>query len=146
MYKKLLFFGIPLFFVFAMQAQDSPNKNLTSPPLWGPAGYSDVRYYYLPDVESYYDIYASQFVCNIDGEWLHRKRLLSPNKNYDLYLFDILLHYFYHKFYFITKDFHFLLKQNVAFKMCCSLRYITCNTISSLYNRENFLEAKHNIR
>lgn len=65
-------------------AQDK-NFDLVSPPSWGPVGYPDARYYYLPDVESYYDIYAEQFICNIDGGWLHRTRLPSPNRNYDLY-------------------------------------------------------------
>jgi hypothetical protein len=74
-----------IFISYALLSQDTLNKNLASPPPWGPAGYTDVRYYYLPDVESYYDIYAAQFVCNIDGEWLHRMRLPSPNRNYDLY-------------------------------------------------------------
>lgn len=69
----------------ALLAQDPAKNNLDSPPPWGPAGYIDVRYYYLPDVESYYDIYAEQFVCNIDGEWLHRNRLPSQYRNYDLY-------------------------------------------------------------
>jgi hypothetical protein len=36
-------------------------------------------------VESYYDIYAAQFVCYIEGEWIHRGRLPSPNRKYDLY-------------------------------------------------------------
>jgi hypothetical protein len=79
---KLSIFCIFLLFAFAIQAQ----SNLAPPPpAWGPAGYTDVRYYYLPDVESYYDIYASQFVCYINGEWLHKNRLSNPNKNYDLY-------------------------------------------------------------
>lgn len=82
---KLLIFGVFIFFTFAIQAQESLDYNLVPPPSWGPAGYTDVRYYYLPDVESYYDIYASQFVCYINGEWLHRNSLSSPNKNYDLY-------------------------------------------------------------
>ena len=82
---KLIIFSMLPFLAFALQAQNSANKNLAAPPPWGPVGYDDVRYYYLPDVESYYDIYAEQFVCNIDGGWLHRTRLLSPNRNYDLY-------------------------------------------------------------
>lgn len=81
---KFLILGVFLFFAFAMQAQNAMKKNLVPPP-WGPVGYTDVRYYYLPDVESYYDIYASQFVVNTNDEWLHKKRLPSPNKNYDLY-------------------------------------------------------------
>jgi len=69
----------------ALFGQDTLNKNIPSPPPWGPEGYENVRYYYLPDVEAYYDIYAEQFVCNYDGKWIHKTRLPSPNRNYDLY-------------------------------------------------------------
>ena len=74
-----------LFFAFTLHAQESENQTIYTPPPWGPEGYTDVRYYYLPDVEAYYDIQASQFICYIDGGWLHKSRLPWPNKNYDLY-------------------------------------------------------------
>jgi hypothetical protein len=81
---KLIFTGMAILIVSVLFAQDK-NLELVSPPSWGPAGYPDARYYYLPDVESYYDIYAEQFICNIDGGWLHRTRLPSPNRHYNLY-------------------------------------------------------------
>jgi hypothetical protein len=74
-----------MLFAGATKAQVSVNVSVGAPPLWGPAGYTDVRYYYLPDVESYYDIQAAQFICLVDGNWLHRTYLPSPYKNYDLY-------------------------------------------------------------
>ncbi len=40
----------------ATEAQVSINVNIGSPPLWGPTGYTHVQYYYLPDVEAYYDV------------------------------------------------------------------------------------------
>jgi hypothetical protein len=39
-----------------MHSQVSVNVNIGSPPLWGPSGYSNIDYYYLPDVQAYYDI------------------------------------------------------------------------------------------
>jgi hypothetical protein len=33
-----------------MHSQVSVNVNIGSPPLWGPSGYSNIDYYYLPDV------------------------------------------------------------------------------------------------
>lgn len=82
---KLILIGITIFLAYAIQAQDSVNQPVYTPPPWGPAGYTNVRYYYLPDVEAYYDLQAAQFVCNSDGEWLHKSRLPSQYKNYDLY-------------------------------------------------------------
>ena len=81
---KLIIIGMVLIFANEVQAQVSFSVNI-SPPSWGPVGYSDVRYYYLPDVESYYDIQASQFICFVDGGWVHRTNLPSRYKNYDLY-------------------------------------------------------------
>ena len=69
----------------ALQAQVSVNVNIGTPPLWGPVGYTEVRYYYLPDVESYYDIQASMFIIYVEGEWIHRTNLPSRYKSYDLY-------------------------------------------------------------
>jgi len=67
------------------QAQVSVNINLGSPPQWGPVGYSDVRYYYLPDVESYYDVQSSMFIYYGTGGWVHRASLPTRYRNYDLY-------------------------------------------------------------
>lgn len=85
---KFIFTCMVFFISYALIGQDTLNKNLPSPPPWGPAGYSNVRYYYLPDVESYYDIYAEKFVCNIEGKWLHRNRLPSQYRKYDFYMKD----------------------------------------------------------
>lgn len=68
-----------------MQAQVSVNVNLGSPPSWGPAGYSAVDYYYLPDVQSYYDIKARQFIYLGDGRWIRSRNLPTQYRNYDLY-------------------------------------------------------------
>ncbi len=77
---------IMLFFsAIAMQAQVAVNVNIGSPPPWGPVGYTEARYYYLPDVESYYDVHAAMFICFVEGDWVHRDHLPSRYKNYDLY-------------------------------------------------------------
>ena len=68
-----------------IQAQVSVNVNLGSPPSWGPAGYSAVDYYYLPDVQSYYDIKARQFIYLGDGRWVRSRNLPTQYRNYDLY-------------------------------------------------------------
>ncbi|MDP2114697.1 MAG: hypothetical protein Q8K69_11630, partial [Bacteroidota bacterium] len=45
----------------------------------------DVQYYYLPDVEAYYDVPSSQFIYLNGGTWVHRTYLPSRYRNYDLY-------------------------------------------------------------
>lgn len=56
-----------------------------TPPLWGPVGYNNVQYYYLPDVESYYDVYNSRFIYYEGGNWVHRRYLPVRYRRYDLY-------------------------------------------------------------
>ena len=59
---KLFVFGIMLLFAGSTQGQLSINVHIGTPPAWGPAGYNNVRYYYLPDVEAYYDVPSSMFI------------------------------------------------------------------------------------
>ena len=82
---KIIIIAAALFFTTAMQAQVSVSVHLPSPPMWGPAGYSGIQYYYLPDVESYYDIQTSMFIYYSGGAWIRRASLPSRYRNYDLY-------------------------------------------------------------
>ncbi len=82
---KLIAFGIALFLASATQAQISFSVHLGTPPQWGPEGYSGARYYYLPDVEAYYDVQTSRFIY-LDGRtWVHRTYLPARYRDYDLY-------------------------------------------------------------
>lgn len=67
----------------SMQAQVT--ITIGSPPLWGPVGYTEVHYYYLPDVEAYYDVQSSMFIYYNRGVWVHRAHLPYQYRNYDLY-------------------------------------------------------------
>ena len=69
----------------ATQAQVSINVNIGTPPAWGPAGYSQMEYYYLPDIEAYYDVRASQFIYFGGGKWVRTTYLPRQYRNYDLY-------------------------------------------------------------
>jgi len=82
---KLLVIGMLLLFAGSVQAQISVRVNLGTPPQWGPVGYTDVRYYYLPDVEAYYDIPSSMFVYYNGYTWVRRSSLPTRYRNYDLY-------------------------------------------------------------
>jgi hypothetical protein len=80
---KVLIFAMALFFAGSVQAQVT--INIGTPPLWGPAGYPEVRYYYLPDVEAFYDIQSSMFVYYGPGVWVRSAYLPARYKDYDLY-------------------------------------------------------------
>lgn len=67
------------------QAQVSVNVNLGAPPAWGPAGYSNIDYYFIPDVQSYYDIRNSQFIYYGNGKWIRSRNLPQKYRGYDLY-------------------------------------------------------------
>lgn len=82
---KLIIAGIVLFLGTNSNAQVSVNVNIGTPPAWGPAGYSNVDFYYIPDVEAYYDIRLSQFIYFDNGRWIHARYLPAPYRNYDLY-------------------------------------------------------------
>jgi hypothetical protein len=82
---KLIAAGIIFLISGSMHSQVSVNVNIGSPPAWGPVGYTNVDYYYLPDVEAYYDIRASQFIYFGGGRWIRASYLPGPYRNYDLY-------------------------------------------------------------
>ena len=82
---KLIAVGIIFLVSHASNAQISVNLNIGTAPAWGPSGYSNVDYYYLPDVEAYYDIRDSQFIYYGNGAWVRSRYLPRQYRNYDLY-------------------------------------------------------------
>ncbi len=83
--KKLVFAAMLFMSIFFAQAQVSINVNIGTPPSWGPQGYDDDRYYYLPDIDVYYDVNQSVFIYDNGGKWIREKRLPSRYRQYDLY-------------------------------------------------------------
>ena len=59
--------------------------NIGSQPEWGPVGYDNVSYYYLPDIDSYYDVNAHQYVYFDNNVWVRRPVLPPRYANYDVY-------------------------------------------------------------
>ena len=82
---KLVVVGLMLIFAGTAMGQISVNVHIGTPPSWGPAGYNSVKYYYLPDVEAYYDVQNSMFIYMVGNSWVHRSYLPARYKNYDLY-------------------------------------------------------------
>ena len=81
---KLLTLALILAFAGSAYGQFSINVRIGTPPSWGPAGYSGVRYYYLPDIETYYDVQNSSFIYLSGNRWIHSRNLPARYRNYDL--------------------------------------------------------------
>ena len=91
---KLFITGLLFIAAISSQAQVSVNVNIGtpnvkvnvgSPPEWGPVGYNAEQYYYLPDIEVYYDIRSSQYIYFGNGNWIRATQLPSRWRNYNLY-------------------------------------------------------------
>ncbi|QKJ63957.1 hypothetical protein [Flavobacterium sp. M31R6] len=100
---KLFIIAILFFTVSSTKAQVSVDVNIGTPnvnvhvgtpppppapapvPVWGPVGYDEVEYYYLPDIQVYYDIRLAQYIYFGNGKWIRSRYLPSHCRNYDLY-------------------------------------------------------------
>ncbi|RKR83924.1 hypothetical protein BDD43_4139 [Mucilaginibacter gracilis] len=70
---------------YTSYAQLSLSINIGTQPTWGPTGYDRADYYYLPDVESYYNVSSHQFIYLSNGRWIYSSALPTRYANYDLY-------------------------------------------------------------
>jgi hypothetical protein len=59
--------------------------NVGTQPIWGPTGYDHVEYYYLPDIEAYYNVPQARFYYFDGGRWIGRSRLPARYHDFDLY-------------------------------------------------------------
>ena len=59
--------------------------NIGSQPDWGPVGYSHADYYYMPDIDAYYDVSAHSYIYNNNGAWVRSGGLPPRYHNYDMY-------------------------------------------------------------
>lgn len=66
---------------------EEPEENATViVPAWAPpyADHAHIRYYYLPDIEVYYDVWDQEFVYLHDGVWNYSPSLPPMYAGYDL--------------------------------------------------------------
>ncbi|MBB6238728.1 hypothetical protein HDC90_003374 [Pedobacter sp. AK013] len=66
-------------------AQVSISVNIGAQPAWVPAGYENVNYYYLPEVQSYYCVPQRQFVYLSGNRWTRSRYLPARYRGYDLH-------------------------------------------------------------
>ena len=88
--KKIIFIAAMLIsclsFNFAQaQIHFRVGVNIGSQPEWGPVGYDHADYYYMPDVDAYYDVSAHQYVYLNNNVWIHAGNLPDRYRNYDVY-------------------------------------------------------------
>jgi hypothetical protein len=88
--KKIVFTAVILISCLSFKLADaqihvSLGVNLGVQPEWGPVGYDHVDYYYIPDVDAYYDVPAHQYVYYRNHAWIHAGYLPGPYRNYDMY-------------------------------------------------------------
>lgn len=68
------------------EAQVRLNVNLNiGRPAWGLPGEYEGDYYYLPEIDTYYDIPHRQFIYLSDGRWMFAASLPGMYSDYDLY-------------------------------------------------------------
>lgn len=53
-------------------------------PQWGPSFSNGTRYYYLPDIETYYDIYNREFIYLNRAQWIYSPYLPSIYPDFNL--------------------------------------------------------------
>jgi hypothetical protein len=87
--KKLMVMALFVFggLLYAGQAhaQVSFNISIGDQPAWAPEGADDAQYYYIPDMDVYYDVYHHQFLYLQDRRWIRTSVLPSQYRRFDLY-------------------------------------------------------------
>lgn len=87
---KLIATGIILFAAAATsQAQVSINLNIGTPavvvrPAWVPQNHVNVDFYYIPEIQSYYDVSAGLYVYLDNGNWCRTRYVPVRYRNYNL--------------------------------------------------------------
>lgn len=67
------------------QVSVSLGVNIGSQPEWGPAGYDYVNYYYMPDIDTYYDVPNRQYVYLNNNVWIRSRALPPRYSTYNVY-------------------------------------------------------------
>ena len=85
--RRLLLLILAVFLSNTADAQLSVrlNFNIDRQPIWGPAGFDHVEYYYLPDIEVYYNVPQQRYYYNERGRWISRSTLPSRYRGFDVY-------------------------------------------------------------
>jgi len=67
------------------QISFSIGVNIGNQPEWGPVGYDRADYYYMPDIDAYYDVNAHSYIYFNNNVWVHSAVLPPRYAGYDVY-------------------------------------------------------------
>lgn len=69
-------------------------SNIDLQPAWGPAGYDYAAFYYMPEINVYYDVNHSHFYYHTNNRWLAVEYLPPAYRVYDLFkIYKVVLNY-----------------------------------------------------
>lgn len=81
---RIFFAALMLAISCALQAQINISVNIT-PPDWGPAAATGVRFYFLPDIQVYYDVTDKVFIYRSGTTWVRTATLPGRYGTFNLY-------------------------------------------------------------
>ena len=88
MKKFLLATCISFTFLFINKAEAQVSVglkiNIGNQPCWGPTGYDRAEFYYLPDIECYYNVVKHRFIYQRDGRWIFSETLPPMYSSFNL--------------------------------------------------------------
>jgi hypothetical protein len=86
MIKSLMMTGVLIGLLCSnSHAQTNNGNNIMTQPLWGPAGYDYVEYYYIPDIDAYYNVPGAQYVYLQKKKWIITKDMPARYKDFNFY-------------------------------------------------------------
>lgn len=82
--KKIIILSVLVLIAASTKAQTTVNVNFGTPPVWAPADRVAVQYYYLPEIDVYYDVPQQQYIYLSKRNWVRAKELPARCRNYNL--------------------------------------------------------------
>lgn len=82
---KLSFIAVLFFVVSGAASAQISIKVTINPPDWGPSDAVGVRFYYLPDIQVYYDVEDAVFIYPSHGRWIRAAHLPASYGSFNLY-------------------------------------------------------------
>lgn len=81
----LLLVAVLMTSIVDAQGRANLNFNVDRQPTWGPTGYDHVEYYYLPDIDAYYNVPQRKYYYQESGRWASGTLVPSRYRRFDLY-------------------------------------------------------------
>jgi len=112
-------------------------------PGWAPPYYNGARYYYIPDIESYYDLSSGEFAVLNDGQWRFTSNISLIYPEFDLNnCFAVVLNVdvyqpWSHHQYYVSHYPRYYYRDYYDHSNIPYVRGFNENSASAIYYREN---------